>query len=143
MKKLTFRVAALLLAAFMFTACFTACGSTKSDLVFKNSLSSTILEVYVSPTESETWDEDNLVNLIDVKSGGVVRFDFSKFGGESGKVYDIGTIDDNNINYDGYEIVLTTGDTITLSGNSEAAVFTVTHADGTTTDYNAMVFPNS
>lgn len=140
MKKLT-AVFCIVIAALMLS--LSACGAPKTyELNFKNELSSTLHQLFISPSDSEVWGDDELIGSRVLRSGGTVKFDFEKFGGQDGGIYDIGTIDENGMNYDCYEVELHIGDSIALSGSSEAATFTVTHQDGTTTPYQADVYAN-
>ena len=138
------RLACVLLAALMLSFLLAACGKEKPyELHFKNGLSAKLHQIFISPSDSETWGgEDNLINLADVGAGSTIGFDFSKFGGTDGGTYDIGTIDENGMNYDCYEVVLKTGDEISLVPSGDGAIFTVTHQDGTYVDVEADVYPN-
>ena len=46
--------------------------------------------------------------------------------------------DENNINYDVYEVTLAKGDNITFSASGETAIITVTGADGATATYEGI-----
>ena len=145
MKKTNFkRFMSLCLAVLaLVTACgaIAACrGSGKSELSFKNDVQAALHQVFISPSDSLEWEEDSQVNLARISPGSTINFNFDRFKGHAGGTYDIGTYDVNRINYDCYEVVLKEGDSIVLSGNENAAVFTVTHADGTVDTYAAEVF---
>lgn len=136
------KLLSLALIVVLAAAAFSACNAKKTGLTFKNGLSSDLHEIYVSPSTSDTWGEENLVNSTNLKAGGSIHFEFSKFNGTAGMVYDIGTIDVDGINYDGYNVKLQEGDTISLTGNTISGTFTITHADGTVTTLEAEVYPN-
>ena len=132
---------AAILSVLMLAVVFTACGEAKeTELNFKNELPSDLLQIFISPIDSLTWEDENLINSAKVYSGSTIRFDFSKFGGEDGGTYDIGTYDVNKMNYDCYDVVLHIGDNIALRGDANEAQFIVTHADGTSDTYTADVF---
>ncbi len=131
MKKLI----ALLLAVLLF-ASLCACGSGES-VTFKNDLSSAIHGVYISPSTDEEWTDR--LNYAILRSGGSITIDFDKFAGET-PYYDIGVVDENNMNYDIYEVPLAVGDTLALSAENDVAVLTVTGQDGTVNTYDGYVY---
>ena len=134
------RVVSMVFACLMLAAVLGGCGGGSSkdfDLHFKNDLDVEIHGVYVSPVEDDTWGDK--LNLSVVKSGSTIGFDFTKIGEDAGPdTYDIGVIDENAINYDIGGVDLEGGDTITLSGDEEEAVITVTHADGKKDSYDLI-----
>lgn len=109
----------------------------EAELVFENALDSELAGLFISPSESESWGEP--VSTI-VKSGESETVPFSALKGFPGELYDVGTIDANGVNYDGYDIVLLDGDRIVLSGNSDSAEFIVRRQDGTTETIPADVY---
>ena len=138
--KTTCRVFALLLTLVLALCLMTACGEgSTSELSFENKLSTTIDNIYISDVNSDSWGDP--VNLAKVNSGHSIQFDFSKFNGQPG-TYDIGAIDENAMNYDIYEVPLAIGDQISVSGNSSSATYTMTHADGTSDQYDAYIYEN-
>ena len=122
---------------------FAGCGDDSGDgfeLHFKNAMEVRIDNVYITPPENEYWGDP--ITIAPVQKGHTIGFDFKKFDGVSGNIYDIGLIDENAMDYDLYEVVLTTGDTMEMTGNADAAKLTVTHADGTKTEYEAIIYPD-
>lgn len=122
----------------LFTAAFSlcACDSSPKELQFKNELDTTV-NVYFSSAADDEWSDKP--TRIGVRSGAQFGLDFSDFDGSSGKKTDIGAIDENSVNFDVYEVVLNEGDLIVLSGSESDAVFTITHSDGTSSTYAAMI----
>ena len=131
------RLGCMLLALLLILS-LTACGK-ESELSFTNSLSTTIENVYINSIDQDTWGD--AITYAKISSGNTIHFDFEKIGDGPG-IYDIGVIDSNAMNYDTYDVELAIGDNIALSGTSSAAVCTVTHADGTTDTYEAIVYEN-
>ena len=138
MKRVT-RMMSILVVLLLMLSLFSACSLGKShDLTFDNQLSTEMHQICISSTDSSTWGD--AVNSSKIAAGRSFSFDFSDFDGSSGSLYDIGTIDENSDNYDVYEVTLTEGDTIALSGSADSATFTVTHADGTSDSYDAITY---
>lgn len=131
MKKLI----ALLLAVLLF-ASLCACGSGES-VTFKNDLSSSIHGVYISPTTDEEWTDR--LNYAIIRAGGSITIDFEKFAGDT-PYYDVGVVDENNMNYDVYEVPLAIGDTLALSAENDVAVLTVTSTDGSVKTYDGYAY---
>lgn len=123
----------LLLSAFPI-----GCETAPKELHFKNELE-TAVNIYFSSASEDDWSEKP--TRIGVRSGDRVGLSFSDFDGVSGKMADIGAIDENSINYDIYDIVLIDGDLIVLSGDANEARFTITHSDGTMSTYLAIIKP--
>jgi hypothetical protein len=139
MKRLwTVLTAALILAGILAFAGCSEGATTAFDLHFKNSLEDRVDNMYITAPDNESWGDPITSNVID--KGHTIGFDFRKFDGTSGNTYDIGLIDQNGMDYDFYEVVLTTGDTIEAVGNADAAKITVTHADGTKSEYDAIIY---
>lgn len=97
------------------------------SLLLRSELPSTILGLFISPSERAEWGE---AVLNDWQSGSDIELAFSSFAGVPGELYDIGTIDENGVNYDFFELVLLDGDSIVISGNEHEAELTLRHADG-------------
>ncbi len=139
MKKNWKRIAGILLAVLLLAA-LTACESKPSnDVTFKNSLSSAIHSVYISPSTDEDWTDP--LNYAVLSKGSSITIDFSKFAGNS-PIYDIGVVDENAMNYDVYEIPLAIGDTLILSGDANGATLTVRGTDGKEASYEAYIYEN-
>lgn len=107
------------------------------ELVFENLLDAEITGLFISSIESDEWGEP-VSNSVKSKAGETIPF--SAFRGIEGELYDIGTIDEKGVNYDGYDIMLLDGDRIVLSGSAESAVFTVYRQDGTSETVAADVY---
>ena len=103
---------------------------------FSNEIVAGLLELYISSSELETWGEPA---YYDIASGETVEIFFYEFGGIHGELYDIGTIDNNGVNYDCFEVVLLEGDKITLYGSAESADFVIERADGTSQTIPAQI----
>ena len=137
MKKRTFSV----ILALALIALLTACGgdSETAELSFTNNLGTEVHNIYLSPCDADNWSDP--ASLSKVKSGRTVAFDFTAAGKDAGPgCYDFGVIDEDAVNYDLYAVDLTVGDKISLSGDKNAATFTVTHADGTADTFEALIY---
>lgn len=104
---------------------------------FKNELTSALFELYISPSDSDSWGEPV---RCDIGAGEMLNIGFSDFGGVPGEKYDIGTIDENGVNYDCFYVVLVEGDSIILSGSAEKADLFIERADGTVQTVAAKVY---
>ena len=127
-------------AAALLLLSMAACGeTTPPDLNFTNNLGTVVHNFYVSPSDQEEWNDP--VSIGKISGGSSIHFDFSDIAeGAAPGVYDIGAIDENAMNYDAYEVPLTTGDQIDLTGDSDAATYTITHSDGSADTYEAYVY---
>ena len=141
MKK-TFRAAVLALAAVIVLALLCACGEEHEyQLFFSNKTGVKVDSLYFSSSSIETWGDR--VNFAQISVDATIHFDFDSMNvdGDGPGVYDIGAVDENGINYDVFEVDLAVGDTITLyPQNGEEAVLSVTHADGTVSDYSGFAY---
>ncbi len=131
MKKL-----ALLLLALTLVLALCACGSGE-DVVFRNDLDSKIHSVYISPISDEEWSDP--LNYAILNVGSSIHIDFEKFSGDSA-YYDVAAVDENNMNYDIYDVPLSIGDTLAMSADGETAILTVTSADGSTNTYEGYAY---
>ena len=128
---------AILLAVLLLVS-LCACGeSNAEEIIFKNDLKSVLHGVHVSPANAEEWGDP--LNYANLSVGSSIHIDFEKFAGDS-PVYDIGLIDENGVNYDIYEVTLTIGDTLIISGDGESATLTVKGVDGSEKSYTADVY---
>ncbi len=133
MKKL---FAILLVLALAVGLC--ACGDSDS-VKFRNDLDAEVKGVFVSPSsELEDWGES--VNYAPIRSGSSVNIDFDRFAVEGETLYDVGAVDENELNYDIYEVPLQVGDTMALSVDGEAAILTVTDKDGAVKTYEGYAY---
>ena len=115
-----------------------ACSSgPKEEVTFQNDLEVKLHSIYISPVTDEDWTEP--LNYAALSSGSSIHIAFEKFAGDSA-YYDIGVVDENGMNYDAYDVVLSIGDTLALSGSLDAATLTVTAADGSQKTYDAFVY---
>ena len=129
------KVLALLTAALLLLA-LCACELSES-VSFKNELSTVIHSVYISPVEDENWTDP--LNYAKLSVGSSIFIDTDRFVG-SGTLYDVGVVDENNMNYDVYDVPLSAGDTLTLKGNANGATLTVKTQDGGETTYTAYIY---
>ncbi len=135
------RVLSLIVSVLLLAALLAGCGSSSSDLSVKNSLDSVIHNVYVSPSDTDTWGDP--VSFAKLSRGSTIQVDFSSIGKDAGPgIYDIGVIDENAMNFDVYEVELAAGDAIEITGNADGAVYTITHADGSADRYDAFIYSN-
>ena len=133
MKKLS---ALLLALALLFTLC--ACSSKPAeDVAFTNNLSAVIHSLYISSSTEDEWSDP--LNYAKLSVGSTIHIDFEKFAGE-GVNYDIGAVDENNMNYDVYDVPLAIGDKLALSADGDTAILTITSADGTVTTYEGYAY---
>ena len=133
MKKLS---AILLALALLAGLC--ACSSEPAeDVTFKNDLTTVIHSLYISPSSEDEWKDP--LNYAKLSVGSSIHIDFEKFASE-GSTYDVGAVDENNLNYDIYDVPLAIGDTLALSANGETAILTITAADGTVTTYEGYTY---
>ena len=131
-------IAFLLVSAALFA--LTACEAVPKDISFKNELNVSV-NIYFGRSDDDEWNDKPTAE--NIRSGGEIAFGFSKLDSASGKKFDIGAIDENSINYDVYDVVLVSGDTVTLSGDAGGAKFTITHSDGTKTELPALIKENA
>ena len=131
------RIALLLAAVLLLALC--ACSSKPSeDVVFQNDLPTVVHSLYISPVTEEEWADP--VNYARLSPGSSIHIDFERFAGD-GAEYDIGVVDENNMNYDVYNVPLAIGDKLALSADGETAILTVTSADGSSTEtYEGYVY---
>ena len=104
---------------------------------FRNDIGSELIELYISAAELGTWGEPAYYGIA---SGQTIEIRFLEFFGVPGEKYDIGTIDENGVNYDCFEVVLTDGDNIILTGNSEKADFVFERTNGNAQTVAAKVY---
>ena len=140
MKKI--RIAALIVAAVIFAALLCACGEEHEyELFFHNSVGIKVDSLYFSASTNDTWG--SAVNFAPISVDATIHFDFDSMNvdGDGPGVYDIGAVDETGLNYDIFEVTLAVGDTITLyPAEGEIARITVTHADGTASDYEGFAY---
>ena len=141
MKK-TIRIAAAVVSALMLLAVMCACGEEHEyQLFFHNSTGVKVDSLYFSSASNDTWG--NPVNLASISVDATIHFDFDSMNvdGDGPGVYDIGAVDETGLNYDIFEITLAIGDTITLyPADGDMAKISVSHADGTATDYEGFAY---
>ncbi len=109
-------------------------------LTFENGLASTLSGVYISPSESTVWGELLAEGL---ESEASCELSFAQLEGEPGTLFDIGTVDEDQVNYDAYDVRLEAGDVIRLTGDGESGSFTITRADGSVEEVIANVYSDS
>ena len=141
MKK-TVRIIAAAVSLMIMLAVMCSCGEEHEyQLFFHNSTGVKVDSLYFSSAANDTWG--NPVNLASISVDATIHFDFDSMNvdGEGPGVYDIGAVDETGINYDIFEVDLAVGDTITLyPAEGEAARISVSHADGTSTDYEGFAY---
>ncbi len=128
----------LMAAVMLLSLC--ACGSggeDAEDVVFQNDLDVVIHSIYISSSTEDEWGDP--VNSAKLNSGSSTHIDFDKFAGD-GAYYDVGVVDENNVNYDVYEVSLAIGDTLALSESDGTPVLTVTGTDGKTATYDVYAY---
>ncbi|MBR6007152.1 MAG: hypothetical protein IK064_05940 [Clostridia bacterium] len=111
---------------------------SEAAVAFRNGLVSCAAEIYLSPKSEGEWGAPVLLS---VESGTVRELPFAAFG-TPGRVYDIGTLDEDGINYDAFGVLLRGGDSIELTGDCESGMYTVVHRDGSRDHYTAKVYWN-
>ena len=134
-------VAVLAVCALM---AFAACGNTTptTDYVyFQNDTSNKMDGVYLTPSSNDQWGDK--LNYSSVSAGGKIHMDVKCLTEGSGAEYDFGTIDENGLNFEIYNVKINAGDTLAVSGDSTKATITVTAIDGTVTSYDAYTYYNS
>lgn len=144
-RKATFlRRTVCVLLTVLIAASLSACGggggkkdSNANELYFTNNLNSEVHNFYISPTDTDEWGDPMTDGII--KKGRTANIDFSKVVNGEG-TYDIGCIDENYMNYDLYGVDIHLRDTIIIEGSEESATFTIEHADGTTSSYEAYIY---
>lgn len=107
-------------------------------VIFVNSLSAELREICITASDVSNWGEPIAEGIA---PGSETRLDFELFG-EPGQRFDIGTMDVNLMNYDGYGIELNPGDRLELTSDGTNGVLTVTKADGTSSSYTLFVYPS-
>ena len=133
------RIFAVVLVVLVICLALVSCGKAKqTDLSFTNKLSTVAHSVYISHESESEWGDP--INNARVSSGSTIYFDFDKLGNYGPGMYDVAVVDENNINYDVYEVTLAKGDNITFSASGETAIVTVTGADGATATYEGISY---
>ncbi|MBR5949786.1 MAG: hypothetical protein IKZ82_14260 [Clostridia bacterium] len=132
---------AFLAAILLLSAIFSlyGCESAPKELQFKNELKTTV-NIYFSNALDDDWSDKP--TRTGIRGGAQVGLNFSDFDGASGKKTDIGAIDENSVNYDIYDVVLIRGDLIVLTGDENGARFVITHSDGTSSIFSAIIKPS-
>ena len=105
----------LMAAVMLLSLC--ACGSggeDAEDVVFQNDLDVVIHSIYISSSTEDEWGDP--------------------------AYYDVGVVDENNVNYDVYEVSLAIGDTLARSESDGTPVLTVTGTDGKTATYDVYAY---
>ena len=122
-----------ILTALLLLLALCACSAEDTDcFYFKNETGAKIHGFYVSAMDSDEWGDK--LNYAIVSQNGQITIDISKLPNGAGS-YDIGAIDENEINYDFYEIPIAVGDILALSRSGDTAILNITHADGTANEY--------
>lgn len=103
------------------------------SIVLKNGLGTTLDEVYLNSADAGNWDQP-AASAVGHGESAELDLDFGI------SLFDIGTIDENGVNYDAFGVRLADGDSILLTGDWESGIFTVTHADGSKDFYTAKVY---
>lgn len=112
----------------------------EAELTFINNCGCYISEFYVSSSESEVWGE----SLGGIADGGSLSLSFDDIGGVPGGEFDVGALDSEFTNYDGYGIILDKYDSVELRPDGEGGfVYTVTHKDGSKEEHEAEVYNES
>lgn len=136
------RIAVIIAAALIFTALLCACGEEHEyELFFHNSVGVKVDSLYFSASTNDQWGD--AVNLAPISVDATIHFDFDSMNvdGDGPGLYDIGAVDETGLNYDIFEVTLAVGDTITLyPAEGETARITVSHADGTSSDYEGFAY---
>ncbi len=116
-------------------------GSMAEDLgpgiKFKNDLDITADKVYLATSESDMWGDP--VNAAPVKPGEEIEISAEYLSDPNG-VYSFCITDQNVQNYEVDNITLLAGDTISISGEGEEPVCTVTTEAGNSATYSCNVF---
>ena len=108
-----------------------------TGVVFVNGLETTVDSLYITSVTDSEWGEPIAESILPEQ---IAELAFADFNGESGYVFDVGVVDENGMNYDIWNVELTDGDELRLTGDGEIGDLIVTHADGTTSEYEAVVY---
>lgn len=109
------RLAALAVTLLLATAAFTMVGSAPAgpqDFTLHNSIGSTIFEVYVSPSDEESWEEDVLGEDV-LAHGESVEITFDRPASEAD--WDLKVVDEDGRSYVWKNLDLTTISEVTIS----------------------------
>jgi plastocyanin len=129
-------VAIILIAVLCFTRL--ACSAKETELSFTNKRGTVAHSVYISHESESEWGEP--INSAKISNGSTIRFDFKDVSANGPGVYDVAVVDENNMNYDVYEVTLAIGDNITFSVSGETAIVTITSSSGGTTTYEGISY---
>ncbi len=134
------KVLSILIAVLMIAAlCACSSESAKEDSIcFRNEVGAGMDGFYISSVNSEEWGDK--LNYARVSDGNSIYIDADKLTDGSGALYDIGTIDENGMAYDVYEVPISIGDTIAISVDGDTAIATITSADGVSTVYTGDAY---
>ena len=130
----------LVFLALALLATLCACGKS-DDVTFKNELGVTIHSIYISPVTEDQWPDP--LNYARLNNGSQIHIDFEKFAAEGTTLYDVAAVDENNMNYDIFDVPLAVGDILALSANGETAILTVTGTNGSTKTYEGYAYSGS
>ena len=141
MKKINTKKIAAILTATLCIGVLAGCGSSKKadSFYFTNNTGATMNEVYVSSMSNDEWGDR--LNESTIANGKTITLSNSVLVDGVGASYDIGTLDENQVNYDFYEVQINDQDTLSIGpANGEVATLTVTSEGGQTTTYEGYVY---
>ena len=104
---------------------------------FTNSLPVMIRALYVSPSRESSWGQPAVRNIA---PGQTVQLTFAQIGAEPGEELDFGPVDENDYNYDCYNIPVADEDSIILWGDETGANYRLLPANGEMNEYEAEVY---
>lgn len=110
----------------------------KAALTFINGCGCDIIELYVSPSGESEWGK--CMGFVDADES--FEFEFDELDGEPGDSFDIGALDADNMNYDVYDVLLSSGDVIELKPDGDEFICTVTHENGSFEEYPVDCYPS-
>lgn len=136
------RILAFVLVMICVAATLCACGDDQNQdyVYFQNDTGVKVVGVYISSVTADTWGDP--LNLATVSVGAKIHFDPAKALPDGpGTTYDVGVLDEKDMVYEIYEVTLNLNDVISVRGDGEDAILTVTDAQGGVTEYYGWIYP--
>ena len=136
------RILAFVLVLICAAATLCACGDNQNQdyVYFQNDTGVKVVGFYISSVSADTWGDR--LNLATVGVGSKIHIDPAKaLPDGAGTTYDVGVLDSSDMVYEIYDVVLNLNDVISVRGEGEDAILTVTDAQGGVTEYIGYVYP--
>ena len=117
-----------------------SCGTGNKDtILFENDTNNGIEGLYLSYPDSGTWGDQ--INESKIRSGDSLDITDSVTGDD--KLYDVGAINSQGINYDFTRVAIKRGDKPQLTLEDDEGILTIVTAGGSTRDYKCDIYKNA